>query len=122
MSVDYGYAWRNGPRWATWYLRQGKIAGFLRTLWHSLVRGHIGEACQECGSPYPLWHADDALYTRVTGNARHDNGEAASGLFCLNCFDRKAEARGISLQWNPSDVQELGMWDEVTCVRGASHE
>ncbi len=101
LSRDYVYAWKNGPRWAFWYLREGRVVAFFRTLWFTLCRGHIGEACQECGRPYPLWCAEHDVYEAVTGLKRYSNGEWAPGLFCLACFDGKARRKGISLQWKP---------------------
>jgi hypothetical protein len=100
-GYGYAYAWRNGPRWAFWYLRLGRVKGFLRIVWFTLIRGHIGEACQECGMPYLLWWAEDDLYATVTGRGRYSNGESAPGLYCLDCFDRKARKQGIRLCWKP---------------------
>ena len=98
--TDYAYAWRNGPRWAWEYLRwRHSPIGFLRTLWYTLVLGHIGEACQECGRPYLLWWAENTLYDAVTGLGAR--GGSSPGLFCLECFDRKARQNGISLKWKP---------------------
>lgn len=98
---QYGYAWRNGPRWAFQYLVQGKVVAALRQLWNSLVFGHMTESCQECGRPYLLWWADDDLYKQVTGRGRYANGESAPGLYCLECFDAKAERIGLILKWKP---------------------
>ena len=105
MTQDYRYAWRNGPRWAMWYLRRRRIVAAVRTLWWTLVRGHISEACQDCGRPYLFWHAVDDLYGRVTGRWPFPDGECATGLFCLDCFDRMAERRGISLRWIPTELR-----------------
>jgi hypothetical protein len=101
IARDYRYAWQCGLRWVGYYLRQGRVLGALRAAWYTFALGHIGEACQECGRPYPLWTADHGLYERVTGNARRANGEWAAGLFCLDCFDHKARERGITLRWRP---------------------
>lgn len=101
MSVNYKYAWRNGPRWALDYLREGKVTACLRTIWHSLGRGHIGEACQICGRPYLFWWASDALYEAVVGRGRYPNGESAPGLYCLACFTDIAARRGITIRWIP---------------------
>ena len=60
--TDYRYAWRYGPRWALWYVRHGKPLAALRNLWASMVHGYIGEACQDCGRSYLLWHATDDQY------------------------------------------------------------
>ena len=100
MRIDYAYAWRNGPRWAWDYLRYRRsMLGFFRTLWYTLVCGHIGEACQECGRPYLLWWADNDLYDEVTGLG--NEGGNSPGLFCLECFNEKAERIGITLRWKP---------------------
>jgi hypothetical protein len=85
---------------ARWYLGRRRPLAFLRTFWRWLHRDN-GETCQHCGRPYILWHADDDLYGRVTGRWPYPDGECASGLFCPACFDRMAEARGISLRWRP---------------------
>jgi len=114
VSSDYRYAWRNGWRWAGWFVRRRHIVGVLRTLWWAYVRGHISETCQDCGRPYLLWHADDDLYGRVTGRWPTPWGdgsgrsEAATGLFCLDCFDRMAERQGISLRWIPTQIGARG--------------
>lgn len=99
--TDYRYAWRNGPRWALWYFRAGHPRVAARRLWTALVHGYIGEGCQDCGRPYLLWHATDDLYGRVTGRWPSPDGESASGLFCLACFDRRAAAKGIMIIWQP---------------------
>lgn len=104
---SYGYAWRNGPRWAFEYLCEGKVLAAFRQFWNSVVCGHISESCQECGRAYLLWWADDALYERVTGRGRFANGESAPGLFCLDCFDKMAEKRGVVLKWKPEVFREL---------------
>jgi hypothetical protein len=104
IVANHGYAWRYAPRWALSYLFQGKPVACARTLWYSLVRGHISEACEECGRPYLLWWADDALYERVTGRDKLPNGEAATGLFCFECFDTLAEGKGIRLKWVPEEI------------------
>jgi len=106
---DYAYAWKNGPRWA-WeflYYRKGRsislgasFIGFLRTLWLTLACGHISETCQECGKPYLLWWAPDDLYATVTGLEKR-GGSYSPGLFCLDCFDRKAVRKGMLLRWKP---------------------
>ena len=87
----------------------------LRVAWLTYVRGHSGEACQECGRRYFLWHADDALYREVT-DSRTPLDDLAGGLFCPACFDRKADRLGIVLQWEPKvrmrDGQLIGPGDE----------
>ncbi|MDB5069649.1 MAG: hypothetical protein JWM87_760 [Candidatus Eremiobacteraeota bacterium] len=98
---DYGYAWRAGWRWVLWYARYRRFLAALRTVWYTLILGHIGEACRECGRPYLHWWAADDLYASATGKGRRSNGEAAPGLYCLECFDRKALAQGIKLRWIP---------------------
>jgi hypothetical protein len=98
-GYGYAYAWRNGPRWSLDHLRHGRILGFLRTLWFTLVLGHISESCQECGRPYLLWWADNELYDAVTGLGAR--GGCSPGLFCLDCFDRKARKQGVTLRWKP---------------------
>ncbi len=105
--TSYRYAWANGWRWASWYLPR-RLRAALRVLWSAYVRGYIGEACQECGRTYLLWHADDDLYGDVTGRWPYPDGEAASGLFCLDCFDRMAERRGIGLRWVPTQLVASG--------------
>jgi hypothetical protein len=98
---DYAYAWTAGWRWIGWYARWGRVVAAVRAIWYTLALGHTGEACQECGNPYLYWWADDDVYASVTGCGRYDNGEAAPGLYCLDCFDAKAQRRGIHLRWRP---------------------
>jgi ribosomal protein S14 len=93
------------------YLREGKVVAALRTVWFTLILGYIREACQECGRPYLLWWSDDALYAKVTGHGRFTNGEAAPGLWCLECFSRKAESIGIWIRWEPHDTSSS---DEIS--------
>lgn len=97
---DYRYAWRNGPRWAAWYICRHRVIAAIRVLWTTLAHGYIGEMCEVCGRTYLLWHASDELYTAVTGRIGV-NGECAYGLFCPCCFDRLADRHGISLRWEP---------------------
>jgi hypothetical protein len=117
--TDYRYAWRNGPRWAFGDFRRHRPVAALRTLWWTLVRGHIGEACQECGRPYLLWHATDDIYGQVTGNWPHSDGEAGGGLFCPACFDRLAEAKGILTIWQPEVYPGTGWSERVAPVPSA---
>ena len=95
--TDYRYAWANGHRWVWWYVRRRRFVAALRVAWVTFIQGWPGEACQECGRRYVLWHADDALYSELTGNW----DEPARGLFCPACFDRKADRAGIVLVWEP---------------------
>lgn len=101
LTVNYAYAWRNGWRWALCYLQRGLITASVRTIWFSLVRGHMGEACQECGRPYLFWRSPDDVYESVTGTGRSLDGQSAPGLYCPDCFDKKARRKGIVLQWKP---------------------
>lgn len=98
------YAAQNGWRWVAWYVRRGRLVAALRQAWLAYVWGYDGEACQACGRSYPLWHAYDDLYGRVTGRWSKPDGESASGLFCIGCFDRMAEAKGITLKWRPEPL------------------
>ena len=100
--MDRAYAFRNGWRWIGWYLRRGRLLPAARQVWLAYVIGWISEVCQDCGRRYPLWRADDKLYSRVTGRVGR-NGERAGGLFCHDCFDTQAEKRGITLQWVPKE-------------------
>ena len=55
-----------------------------------------GEHCRDCGRTYSLmgwWRAPDALWLRVTG-------ERYGGLFCPDCFGKRAFAKGIVLRWS----------------------
>lgn len=102
----YRYAWRNGPRWAFEYLREGRIVAACRQLWNSFIHGHISESCQECGRMYSAWTADHDVYERVTGYKRYENGEWATGWFCHDCFHHKARSKGIFLRWKPEVEHE----------------
>ncbi len=54
------------------------------------------ESCNICGREQPLvwWCDSDELWKEVTGYTEN-------GIMCLECFDRQAEKRGISLRWKP---------------------
>lgn len=54
-----------------------------------------GEHCQDCGRTYGLmgwWRAEDDLWFAVT-DRRY------GGLFCPDCFGRRAQEKGIPLRW-----------------------
>ena len=54
------------------------------------------EFCRDCGRHQPLlWTASDELWREITG--RKDGG----GVYCPECFDRRARALGITLRWLP---------------------
>lgn len=55
------------------------------------VLTEIGERCQDCGRDYVLWHAPDDLYREVCGSP--------GGLLCPGCFARRAEARGLIVEF-----------------------
>jgi hypothetical protein len=55
----------------------------------------IIEFCKRCGVRQPLvWHADDALWLRVTGSV--------GGVLCPKCFSRRAHEQGILIEWTPT--------------------
>ena len=103
---DRLYAWRNGWRWAGWYIRRGRFVAAIRELWDAYVRGHNGETCQDCGRPYLHWRADDRLYGEVTSRWPRPDGESASGLFCLACFSRMADRKGMTIMWVPRRFED----------------
>lgn len=54
------------------------------------------EFCRDCGRHQPmLWQAEDKLWEEVTG--RTDGG----GVYCPECFSRRADRMGITLRWVP---------------------
>lgn len=55
------------------------------------------ERCSECGQGQIVWHADDDLYVEVMGRKDGDTP-------CPQCFDRRAEVKGIYLKWHPTVV------------------
>lgn len=78
----------------------------LRAFWHTIVLNYDSELCYHCGRPYELWWCpDDALWARVT-KAKSFRDGCYSGLCCPRCFDRKAEALGVFLEWTPSVFRE----------------
>lgn len=97
---DRLYAAWNGWRWVSWFVRRGRLVAAARQAFLAYVRGYISETCERCGRSYFLWHADDALWSEVTGH-RQREGDIAAGLYCPACFDREAERLGITLKWRP---------------------
>lgn len=73
---------------------------FWRMRWAAktfVIRCGLGdrliEFCQRCGRRQPLvWRAPDALWLEI-------NEGKQGGVFCPECFDDLAQARGISLRW-----------------------
>lgn len=66
----------------------------LRSLWLKLVRDHKTEMCQECGRAQPfIWHAPDPLWLELI--------HRPSGILCPFCFEAKAKAAGIWVDWTP---------------------
>lgn len=77
--------------------RHHALAAKLRDLWHI---AYGGETCEFCGKRYFLWWCpDNALYALVMG--KPDVRPYAGGLCCPGCFDKRADAVGIVLEWNP---------------------
>lgn len=97
-----------------YYGRQRRWVALGRALWATLILGHYSELCQECGSRYRgfHWHAPGPLYQELIGSA--------GGLFCPRCFNRKAAAAGIWVQWTPMVVARRASpasgrkWDMTT--------
>ena len=89
--------------WAAGMRRRRKPAVWARLAWHDFIvhglRNRGGERCQECGRGYPLWRAPDNLYALVHGTT--------AGLLCPACFDRKARAHGLSVEF-----QAVQLWPE----------
>jgi hypothetical protein len=80
-------------------LRMGRkpvsLAGLFRLWWADFVIHplfELGERCQDCGRSFVLWWApDDDLYVEVHGSPY--------GILCPACFDRQAEAKGITVRF-----------------------
>lgn len=108
-----------GEPWVRWYDRPflgrlGRVRWVFLKHWHPKVRwyarvraatlilcGHETEICGLCGGKVGLvWHAPDELWLSLSGFP----GDA--GVLCLPCFDRQAEAKGISLCWESA----AGVW------------
>lgn len=82
------------------YTGRNRVAALARTAWWLWIIGYFGERCQDCGRLYLHWHAPDDLYARVTGNPKI--GGTSGGLFCLECFDRRARVLGLTIMWVPT--------------------
>ena len=53
------------------------------------------EFCHDCGVRQPVvWTATDGLWAEVMGGP--------SGVVCPACFDKRAEAKGLMLRWEPT--------------------
>src|SRR5271154_402062 len=81
-----------------WAIRTGRkptsFAGLLRLWWADFILHPLfecGERCQDCGRPFVLWRAPDALYEHVYGSLR--------GILCPACFSRRARAKGIAVRF-----------------------
>jgi hypothetical protein len=60
------------------------------------------EYCEDCGIRMPLvWWSSNDLWLEMTGHAT-EPGNNAGGILCPECFARRAEKRGIVLQWHPT--------------------
>ena len=69
------------------------IAGRIKMLEEQCAKD--GGVCERCGKQYDsLWRAPDGLWEKVMGTKR-----GWSGLFCMNCFDKMAQDKGIELEW-----------------------
>jgi hypothetical protein len=69
--------------------RPGLLAKFRKLLKTFLARHMlIIEFCKDCGRTDEAWHIDDWFWERVVGQR--------DGItLCLNCFDRRARAKGF---------------------------
>ena len=90
-------------RYALWIkaLREPVRFARLRLIWWYIVRRYESELCQRCGRPVGLvFHAPDAIWERITGEARSPGGEAGGGVLCPYCVDDLATAKGLPfLRW-----------------------
>lgn len=90
-----------------WYVRARRPAALLRAMAWVTVGTWPGELCQECGRKYypVIWHAPDELWLAVHGSS--------GGLLCPLCFVRKAEAKGIDVDWRATrwDRDDPATWD-----------
>lgn len=68
------------------------------------------ETCMNCGHEVvTVWHVDDALWERVTNHP-------GDGLtLCQSCFDLKAEAKGILLQWTAIEHRFIAAVQQERC-------
>ena len=56
------------------------------------------EFCKDCGARQPIvWHATDDLWDRISGD---------KNVLCPNCFDKRADQKGILLMWTPKAEYE----------------
>jgi hypothetical protein len=62
------------------------------------------EYCEVCGIRQPLvWWSPNELWSELTGE-RPVKGDNMPGVICPRCFDDRAHARGILLQWHPTVI------------------
>lgn len=66
------------------------------------------EYCHKCGRKYPtVWDTTDKIWEIVTGI------KDGSGFMCMNCFEEKAQKKGIKLYWEctigkfPGEIREI---------------
>jgi len=84
--------WRNATLART-------FAGKLRSLWHAF---YDGELCDFCGRRYDnalWWCPDGELFARIVDVPYQP--PYSCGLCCPLCFDKRARALGLTLEWNP---------------------
>jgi len=100
------------------YVLSGRFSGMARwrAFYWYVLRDWETEICTECGRPVRLvwWCSDDQLWERVTGNAKTPGGrEAASGIWCIHCFDAAARAHAGWIEWAPQEYADLFAEAEV---------
>lgn len=84
-----------------YYSRHRRWAALARALFATNVRRYYSELCQECGRPYPfMWWSPQPLWDELM--------PSYGGLLCPRCFDQKATAAGVRVQWTPMVVARDG--------------
>ena len=90
-----------------WAIRKFVKKWLAKPSFRGLPVFNIIEYCEDCGIKQALvWHADDKLWLAVTGKV--------NGVFCPECFDRRAWDKGIDLSWKPVvEWQSKVSWDRM---------
>ncbi len=108
MTQESPARWSLAKADVRYYGKHRRWAALLRALLAVLLLGHDSELCQECGRRYPLiWWSPQPLWDELL--APKYQGGCAGGLLCPRCFDAKAEAAGLRLNWTPMVVSRDGV-------------
>ena len=65
----------------------------------------IVSKCWNCDCNHPIWWTSNEIFKYVTGNLIDH--------FCIECFDKKAKQKGLSLLWVPQVDNNIILTDKL---------